>query len=73
MNSMKKTILFIFLILYLATAFGSDCKKTKLAVVNFEKTGYSFKNEDMSKIVAEWFTTSKNRRNHSIRTGCKRI
>lgn len=40
-----------------ATCYG-EFKKTKIAVLDFELRGDSFKTKDMGGIVAEWFTTT---------------
>lgn len=49
----------IVLILLVSSSFvNAEFKKTKIAVLDFELRGDSFKTKDIGGIVAEWFTTT---------------
>jgi len=55
---MLRAMLFSLLVLLWGAGVGAtDYHKTKVAVLDFQQQG-SFSNQDVGKIVAEWFTTS---------------
>jgi len=55
---MLRAMLFSLLVLFWGAGVGAtDYHKTKVAVLDFQQQG-SFSNQDVGKIVAEWFTTS---------------
>ena len=53
-----KLMFFIFSFFIFTISCYADFKKTKIAVLDFELRGDSFKTKDMGGIVAEWFTTT---------------
>jgi curli biogenesis system outer membrane secretion channel CsgG len=59
---MRKYVLTLVLIslcfLSYGAAYGSDFKKTRIAVLDFQIQGTGFETEDMGKIVAEWLITA---------------
>jgi TolB-like protein len=59
---MRKYVLTLVLIslcfLSYGAAHGSDFKKTRIAVLDFQIQGTGFETEDMGKIVAEWLITA---------------
>lgn len=56
-NLFQYCLSLLLLIVCCSVAFG-DFKKTKIAVLDFELRGDSFKTKDLGGIVAEWFTTT---------------
>lgn len=55
---MLRAMLFsVLVLLWGASAGATDYHKTKVAVLDFQQQG-TFANQDVGKIVAEWFTTS---------------
>ncbi|KPK01397.1 MAG: hypothetical protein AMK71_05655, partial [Nitrospira bacterium SG8_35_4] len=53
------TLVLIFLCVFsYGAAHGSDFKKTRIAVLDFQIQGAGFETEDMGKIVAEWMITA---------------
>ena len=61
-NKSSSLICFIWVFLYVLGSFQpglcAEFKKTKIAVLDFELKGDSFKTKDMGGIVAEWFITA---------------
>ncbi|MBU1566232.1 MAG: SUMF1/EgtB/PvdO family nonheme iron enzyme [Proteobacteria bacterium] len=57
-NSLLISILITLLIVLFGTQSYAEFKKTKIAVLDFELRGDTFKTQDMGGIVAEWFTTA---------------
>jgi len=58
----RYSILFYLIIIFLIVLFDTRCfaefQKTKIAVLDFELKGDTFKTKDMGGIVAEWFITA---------------
>jgi curli biogenesis system outer membrane secretion channel CsgG len=52
------SLFIIFHLLLLNTHSFAEFKKTKIAVLDFELRGDTFKTQDMVGIVAEWFITT---------------
>lgn len=57
-KSLYTLILLCILSLFFSATIKADFQKTKIAVLDFELRGDTFKTADMGGIVAEWFTTA---------------